>query len=80
MARQWLMHDGATPHTVNVTLGWLKRSFHDRIISRRTEIEWATHSPDLNPCDVCLKGVVYRGKPETIVDLKEAIQESTQRI
>ena len=29
------------PHTANVTLDWLKRSFQDRIISRRTGIEWA---------------------------------------
>ena len=84
VAQQWFMQDGATPHTANVTLDWVKRTFQDRIISRRTAIEWAPHSPDLNPCDFYLwgylKGIVYRGKPETIADLKEAIEESTRGI
>ena len=84
LMRQWFMQDGATPHTANVTLEWLGNVFADRLISRRTEIEWATHSPDLNPCDFFLwgylKNVSYRGKPETIDELKTAVHDSMNAI
>jgi hypothetical protein len=40
---------GATPHTTNDSLAWLRERFKDRLISRKCEIEWAVHSPDLNP-------------------------------
>ena len=46
---QWFQQDGATPHLSNKTLQWLRQRFGDRLISWRCEIEWAPHSPNLNP-------------------------------
>ncbi len=74
---QWFQQDGATPHTSNRALEWLRERFGDRLISRRCEIEWAPHSPDLNPPDFYLWGYlkdhVYENNPQTIGDLKTAI-------
>ena len=46
-ASQWFQQDGATPHTANETLAWLRQRFEERLISRRCDVEWAPHSPDL---------------------------------
>ena len=55
---------------------WLRR-FGDRLISHRCEIDWAPHSPDLNPPDFYLSGYlkdnVYENNPQTIPELKTAI-------
>ena len=81
---QWFMQDGATPHTANCTLQWLRSKFQDRIISRRTTVEWAPHSPDLNPCNFYLwgylKAVSYRGKPADLEELKQAVEETVRGI
>ena len=75
--RQWFMQDGATPHTANATLELLRQKFGDSVISRRTDIPWAAHSPDLNPLDFFLWGYakdnVYADNPQTLQDLKTAI-------
>jgi len=43
-------------------------------------VEWAPHSPDLNPPDFYLWGFlkdnVYQGNPQTIEELKTAITEN----
>ena len=74
---QWFQQDGASPHTSNNSLAWLRERFHERLISRKCEVEWAPHSPDLNPPDFYLWGYlkdnVYRKKPQTIGELKAAI-------
>ena len=49
---QWFQQDGATSHTSSNSLLWLRQRFKDRLISRRCDIKWAPHSPDLNPPDV----------------------------
>ena len=76
-AEQWFQQDGATPHTSNDSLNWLRQLFPDRLISRRCDPEWAPHSPDLNPPDFCLWGYlkdnVFTNNPQTISDLKAAI-------
>ena len=81
---QWFQQDGATAHTANETLLWLRQRFDDRVISRRTDNIWASHSPDLNPPDFFLWGYtkdrVYVNKPRTIVDLKAAVKEVIGRI
>ena len=46
---QWFQQDGATPCTANEILAWLRQRFEERLISRRCDVEWAPHSPDLNP-------------------------------
>ena len=80
---QWFQQDGATPHISNETLQWLRR-FGDRLISRRCEIEWAPHSPDLNPPYFYLWGYlkddVYENNPQIIPELKRAITGRIRRI
>ena len=48
------------------------------------EIEWAPHSPDLNPPDFYLWGYfkdnVYENNPQTIPELKRAITVRIRRI
>ena len=76
-AEQWFQQDGATPHTSNDSLNWLRQFFPNHLISRRCDPEWAPHSPDLNPPDFYLWGYlkdnVYTNNPQTIPDLKAAI-------
>ena len=77
---QWFQQDGATPHTANITLEWLDQQFPDRLISRRRDQEWLPHSPDLNPLDFYLWGLlkdkVYQNNPQTIAELKLAITQN----
>lgn len=81
---QWFQQDGATPHTSNVSLEWLQRRFGERLISRRCPVEWAPHSPDLNPPDFYLWGYlkdnVYQNNPRTIPELKTAITAKIRAI
>ena len=76
-ALQWFQQDGATPHTSNELLAWLRQRFPDRLISRRCDPEWSPHSPNLNSPDFYLwghlKDRVYGGSPQTIPALKAAI-------
>ncbi|KAI6655343.1 hypothetical protein LOD99_2178 [Oopsacas minuta] len=52
----WFQQDGATPHTSNKCLDWIKNHFGSRVISRRCDHEWAAYSPDLSPPDYYLWG------------------------
>ena len=76
---QWFQQDGAAPHTANITMECLDRPFAGRLISRRRVPEWSPHSPDLNPPDFYLWGIlkdhVYQINPQTISELKEAITQ-----
>ena len=80
----YFQQDGATPHTSNLSLDWLQRNFQKRVISRKTQFEWAPHSPDLSPPDFFLwghlKDRVYKTKPQTIADLKVRIREEIEAI
>ena len=49
--RQWLMQDGATPHTTNEFMRSLKDYFGRRIILKKSDFSWAPGSPNLNPLD-----------------------------
>ena len=84
MSKFWFQQDGASPHTSNLSLDWLKENFGGRVISLKTDFEWAPHSPDLSPPDFFLWGYlkdrVYGGKPRTITELKEAIREEMRDI
>ena len=83
-ALQWFQQDGATPHTSNESLEWLRHRFSDRLISRRCDPEWSPHSPDLSPPDFYLWGYlkdrVYGNNPQTIPDLKAAITAAIRAI
>jgi hypothetical protein len=75
---------GATSHTTNDSLAWLRERFKDRLISRKCEIEWAVHSPDLNPPYFYLWGYlkdnVYENNPQIIGELKAAITAKIREI
>ena len=81
---QWFQKDGATPHTSNDSLAYLRNRFPNRLISRICAVEWAPHSPDLNLPDFYLWGFlkndVYKNSPQTIPDLKRTITATIRGI
>ena len=83
-AKQLFQQDGATPHTSNHSLNWLRQLFPDRLISQRCDPDWAPRSPDLNPPDIYLWGYlkdnVYTNNPQTVPDLKAAIAAKIRAI
>ena len=82
--QHWLQQDGATPHTARLTLAWLRQHFAGQLISLKTEVPWAPHSPDLSPLDFMLwgylKSLVYADKPATVQQLKAAIRTEMERL
>jgi hypothetical protein len=60
------MEDGAHPHTANVVLDFLYETFNLRVMSHRFPERheggkfWPPHSPDINPCDFLLWGIIER--------------------
>ena len=74
---EWMQQDGGAPHTAGASMAWLAAHFPGRLISLKSEVEWAPHSPDLSPLDFFLWGYlkdrVYRDKPRTTEALKDAI-------
>lgn len=77
MRNVWFQQDGATAHTANAVMDYLRRKFRGRVISRNGDVAWPARSPDLSVCDYFLwgylKSKVYANKPRTLEDLKEAI-------
>lgn len=53
----YFQQDGATAHTANATLDYLKQYFDNRIISRN---RWPARSPDLRPLDFHLFGFLKK--------------------
>ena len=82
--RFYFQQDVAPPHTSKLALDWLKSNFNNRVISRKTDFEWAPHSPDLSPPDFFLWGYlkdrVYKTNPRTIGELKSNIQTEIEAI
>ena len=83
-AKFHFQQDGAPPYTSKLALDWLKTHFNNRVISRKTDFEWAPHSPDLSPPDFFLWGYlkdrVYKTNPQTIGELKRNIQTEMEAI
>ena len=52
--KMWWQQDGATCHTSDKSLDFLREHFGDRIISRRADVIWPSSSPDHNPLDYSL--------------------------
>ena len=77
-AKFHFQHDGAPPHTSKLPLDRLKTHFNNRVISRKTDFEWAPHSPDLSPPDFflwgCLKDRVYKTNLQTIGEMERNIK------
>ena len=49
MRKFWFQQDGTSSHTSKLSQNWLKENFGRRVISLKTDIEWAPHSLDLSP-------------------------------
>ena len=51
MSKFWFKQDGTSSHTSNLSRDWLKEKFGVRVISLKTDLEWAPYSPSLSPPD-----------------------------
>ena len=84
MPQQWFQQDGASPHTANISLNWLRDKFGPNLIAKKCENEWSPHSPDLSPLDYWFWGFakdkVYAGRPQTLQELRNAIEDFTNSI
>ena len=76
------MQDGARSHTAKLSIDMLKDQNYLKLLEPH---HWPPNSPDLNPVDYCVWGMlernVYRGRKITDIDiLKEAIVEEWAKI
>ena len=78
----WWMQDGATCHTTNFNMEYLREKFQDRIISNKAEVRWPPCSPDCNPLDYFFWGHamnhIYRCKPKDMEELKVMVEDFSQ--
>ena len=54
----WFQQDGATWHTLNLTIDLLRIVLENRIISRNSDVNWPPRSSDLTPLDYFLWGAI----------------------
>ena len=84
LRQAWYQQDGAPPHTAHGTIRYLKELFPGRLIALKSDVEWAPHSPDLNPLDFWLWGAakdeVYKARPRTLEALKRQVTEYVQQV
>ena len=76
------MQDGARAHTAKLTLNMMHQEKHLNLLEPK---RWPPNSPDLNPVDFCIWGVlqrnVYRGRKITDLQvLQDAIIEEWDKI
>ncbi|CAK9810866.1 Mariner Mos1 transposase [Anthophora plagiata] len=80
----WFQQDGATAHTARRPREILQEMFPGRVISLHEAVQWPPCSPDLSPCDFFLwgylKAEVFKDRPTSLNQLKEAIQEEIEGI
>lgn len=77
----YFQQDGATAHTANTTLEFLREFYDDRVISRGL---WPPRSPDLTPLDYylfgALKNSIYVNRLHTVDEVKNAITNKLANI
>ena len=80
----WFQQDGATAHTTQSVLAYLKETFPGKVISKSGNVQWPPRSPDLSLCDFFLwghlKAQVYRKPVKTLKQLKERIRSAVKAI
>jgi hypothetical protein len=80
----WFQQDEATAHTARSSLAILKEIFPGRMVCLHGAVMWPPRSPDLSPCDFFLwgylKAAVFKHRPRTLDQLKEANQEELEGI
>ena len=57
MARAWFQQDGATAHTIRLSMNTLRAAFPGRLLSRFGDIEWPSNSPDLTAAEFLYGGI-----------------------
>ena len=81
-ANMWWQQDGATAHTSNLSLNYLRGQFPGRVLSNRGDQDWPARSPDLTVCDFYLWGYLKHqiwsqdagNQPTNLRELKDAIR------
>lgn len=75
--RCWFQQDGASSHSAQLSLQFLRQIFGSRVISLKTSFEWPPHSPDCNPLDYWfwsfMKTILIGYEVETLEDFKLCI-------
>ena len=76
----WFMQDGAPSHTTEFVRSSLDSIFNGQVISLRGDYEWPPNSPDLNPMDFSVWGLledqVRSSNSATASDLKQLLTRS----
>ena len=82
----WWQQDGASVHRTAKTMQYLDRQFNNRVLAMSTisGFDWPARSPDLNPLDFCVWGVlkekVFKPRPQTVEELKDRIRFEVGRL
>ena len=63
----WFQRDEATCHIANVTIDLLSIVFKNRIISRKSDVNWPPWSCDLTPLNYFLWGAVKDKLPKECI-------------
>ena len=78
--RVWWQQDGASVHRQVKTMKYLDSQFMNRTLAMGSisGFDWPARSPDLNPLDFCVWGVlkerVFKPRPATMAELKDRIR------
>ncbi|GFT20885.1 DUF4817 domain-containing protein [Trichonephila clavipes] len=74
----WFQQDDVICHTARATIGLLKDTFGDRLISRFGPVNWPKRSCDLTPLEYILwsyvKSLFYAEMLQTLVHLEDNIR------
>ena len=76
---EWFQQDGAPPHFAHQVRDFLDDEFPERWIGRGGPVEWSPRSPDLNPLNVSIWGLlkdkVYSEEIRDVQHLRLKIQD-----
>ena len=86
--RMWWQQDGASAHTSNRSIRYLQTQFPGKVVSKKGDILWPPHSPDLAICDFFLwsylKNSIWKvpvdDQPKNLAQLREAIIAACHRV
>ena len=73
-------------HCLAKTMQYLDRQFNNRVLAMSTirGFDWPARSPDLNPLDFCVWGVlkekVFKPRPQSMEELKDRIRCEVSRL
>ena len=84
----WWQQDGASAHTSNQSMQYLRGQFPGKVISKRGDWPWPPRSPDLTVCDFFLWGFLKEAmwakpvadQPSNLRDLRAAIILACERL